>query len=235
MTTFSQLVDKMVLETRRPDMRTEIATYLNQTIREVHFDPKSNAVLFYRENLIEEQLIVDKESGFGWKLPDPTCFQGMGLVRYDSINTRDDLTRYPPELTPGRGMVGKSIFYYRAGPNYYFAGCGGVNAVISLAYYEYPRGLKYYAAGNRPCEYDPDMGFTYAAPFDGSEELHAAAIGFTTNWLLMRWSLVIEEGVRAKVYKRLSDTDRQRTAYSLYSQLRLGLSTSESAALGAFR
>ena len=46
MTTFSQLVDSVVSETKRPDLVSEIATYLNQTIREVHFSADRNAALF---------------------------------------------------------------------------------------------------------------------------------------------------------------------------------------------
>ncbi len=45
----------------------------------------------------------------------------------------------------------------------------------------------------------------------------------------MRWSMVVEEGLRAKIYKRISDTERARTAYSLYAQQRQGLITSERA------
>jgi hypothetical protein len=47
----------------------------------------------------------------------------------------------------------------------------------------------------------------------------------------MRWSDVLREGLRAKVYKRISDQLRAQTSYSLYSQLRQGLFTSEVAEL----
>jgi hypothetical protein len=48
----------------------------------------------------------------------------------------------------------------------------------------------------------------------------------------MRWSDVISEGVRAKLFKRVSDTERARNCYSLYGQLRQGLMTSEVADVG---
>lgn len=233
MTTFSQLVDELVLETRRPDMRTEICTYLNQTIRELHFEPTKGNTIFYRENLTEESVIATVADGQGWAQPDPAIWQTMAAVRYDSVF---DLGKpvYPPFLTPSRGLSGKRFFYYQAGDSFYFSGYGGVGASIALAYFQYPKRLKYYASGARPAEFDDDSGWTYAPAFDGSDDLHASAQRFTTNWLLMRWKEVIAEGLRAKVYKRLSDDSRARTCYSLYSTLRQGLYTSEVAELGSY-
>ena len=233
MTTFSQLVDELVLETRRPDMRNEIGTYLNQTIRELHFEPTKGNAIFYKSNLGEEIVLATLASGQGWTIPDSTIWQTMAAVRFDSVF---DLGKpvYPPFLTPGRGLNGRQYFYYQAGDSYFFSGYGGVGAAISLAYYQYVRRLKYYAAGARPAEYDDDSGWTYAAAFDGTPELQASAQRFTTNWLLMRWKEVIAEGLRAKVYKRLSDDLRARTCYSLYSTLRQGLYTSEVAELGSY-
>jgi hypothetical protein len=238
MTTFSQMVDDLVAETRRKDLKADIATYLNQTIREAHSYPSigqtPSATIFYAENLREELLESDLDVNFGWAIPDPTTFQGIGLVRYDSIQVRDDISRYPSEKTPSRGLIGSERFYYRAGGNFYFAGYGGVGAKISLAYYAFCRRLKYYAVDARPGEYDSDMGWTYAPEFDTTPELRLAAQAFTTNWMLMRWNDVISEGVRAKIYKRLSDTDRARTSFSQYTTLRMGLVTAESAQLGGF-
>jgi hypothetical protein len=227
MATFSQLVDAIVIETNRPDLTTIIASYLNQTIRECHFYPSNNAALLYRENLRELRLTSNVESGFTWAIPDEQLFQAMGAVKYESIYCRDDITRYPPEKVPGRGMVNLERFFYRAGNQYFFAGYGGLNGNIALAYYEYPRRLKYYVSGNRPALYDDDYGWTYAAPFVNTDELKLAGRNFTANWLLIRWSDVVAEGVRAKVYKRLADTERARTCFSLYTQLRMGLATSE--------
>lgn len=44
----------------------------------------------------------------------------------------------------------------------------------------------------------------------------------------MRWQEVIEEGLRAKIYKRVGDDQRARTSYSLYQSLRKGLVMAES-------
>src|SRR3546814_5049537 len=48
-----------------------------------------------------------------------------------------------------------------------------------------------------------------------------------TNWILSRHEDVVAEGARAKVYKRLSYTERARTSYSMYMSLRGGFWRSE--------
>lgn len=232
MTTFSQLVDSIVREVRRPDLLSEVVTYLNQTLREVHFttDAKSQAIM-YRENFTESMLTATVETGFAWMIPDSTTFQAMQVVKYPFCRSDDP---YPPEVVPSRGLRGKHQFYYRAGNQYLFSGYGGQGAQIAIGYYAYPRRLKYYPVGQRPGEYDSDMGWTYAPSFDVDANTRLAAQAFTTNWLLLRWLDVLSEGVRAKVYKRVSDTDRARTCYSLYSSLRQGLYSSECADLGGY-
>src|SRR3546814_10291517 len=51
-------------------------------------------------------------------------------------------------------------------------------------------------------EYDPSLV---------TDEEKAAALAKATNWILSRHEDVVAEGARAKVYKRLSDTERART------------------------
>lgn len=232
MTTYSQLVDEMILELRRHDLKVQIGEYLNQTLREVHFSPlpqEQNAVIYYRENFREALLAANLESGFGWDIPDPAVFQAMQVVKYLS-----GCEEYPPELIPSRGLKGREAFYYRAGSHYSFAGYGGLNAAIAIGYYEYPRRLRYYEPLLRPAEYDSDLGWTYAEAFDQSEETRLAAREYCSNWLLLRWDSVIKEGVRAKVYKRIGDDPRARTCYSLYMSLRAGLMSSESYKPGGY-
>lgn len=231
MTTFSQLVDAIVSETKRPDLVTEIARYLNQTIREMHFTTDRNAAIFFRDNYKEELVNVGSvESGFGWPIPDPSTFQGMAAVKYPDSFDRDGAI-WPEEVTPGRHLNGRTNYFYRVGGAYVFAGYSGVNASIALGWYEFPPSLKYRLPAARPAEYDVESGWTYA---DGvnTDELKAGARAVTSNWILLRWAEVVAEGVRAKVYKRLADTERARTCYSLYGSLRQGFFTSETAELG---
>lgn len=229
MTTFSQLVDAMVAETKRSDLVSEITSYLNQTIREVHFTSDRNAALFYSENFREALLTANVESGFGWAIPKPTVFQKMQVVQYSTIVDRQRNPVYAVETTPGRHLSGIEVFFYRAGGTFVFSGYGGNTSQIAIGYYEFPPSLLYKTPLQRPATYDPETGWTYAAGVN-TPELQLAAQELTTNWLLMRWKDVIAEGVRAKVYKRVADPDRARTSYSMFGSLRQGLWTSETAA-----
>src|SRR3546814_3218076 len=67
-------------------------------------------------------------------------------------------------------------------------------------------------------EYDPSLV---------TDEEKAAALAKATNWILSRHEDVVAEGARAKVYKRLSDTERARTSYSMYMSLRGGFWSNE--------
>lgn len=231
MTTFSQLIDSVVSETKRPDLVSEIASYLNQTIREVHFTPDRNAALFFSENFNEALLTATSESGYSWDIPNPGTFQKMVGVKYPTIYDRRGNDVWASETTPGRHLSALDYYFYRVGGTFVFSGYGGVDSQIALAWYAYPASLKYKTAIQRPAEYDVETGWSYAEGVD-TEELQAAARSLVTNWLLLRWADVLMEGVRAKIYKRLSDTERARTCYSLYGSLRQGLWTSETAVIG---
>lgn len=228
MHTFSQMVDEMVSETRRPDLVSEIARYLNQTIRELHFSEDRGAVIFYSENFKEAIITSAVEQGLTWEIPEPTTFQKLQGVKFNNTYDDDGQPVWASERVPSRALRDYTNFYYRVGNTFVFSGFGGLNATVGLGWYEFPRSLKYKAADVRPASYDIESGWTYLdSMWDDEEKLGAQAL--STNWLLMRWSDIIAEGLRAKVYKRLSDDSRSRTCYSLYQSLRHGLWTSETA------
>jgi hypothetical protein len=215
-------------------MVSTIATYLTQTIKELHFEPQMNAAILFRENLREAQVTSAVDIGLSWQIPDPTTFQAMGFVRFDSVWDDQGKPKAPPEMTPNRGMNQLREFYYRGGGEYFFSGFGGIGGVVSLAYYEFPKTLKYKTETLREASYDPESGWTYAAGII-TDEQKLAARALCSNWLTQRWSEFIEEGVRAKLYKRLSDTERARTSYSMYQGFRASLISSETADLGGFQ
>lgn len=230
MFTFSQLVDEMVSETKRPDLISEIARYVNQTVREVHFDPTRGGAIFYDDNFREAQVTATSDSTQTWEIESPTTFQKMAAVGFPNQWNRDGQAIWAVETTPGRHLNAIENYYYRSGNTFVFAGFGSPGSKINLGWYEFPRSLKYKQPAARPASYDPEEGWTYAAGVD-TPELQEAARLVTTNWLLLRWSDIMAEGIRAKLYKRLSDTERARTSYSLYQSLRQGLWTSETAKL----
>lgn len=232
MTTFSQLIDELVVETRRPDLRTEIAVYLNQTIREVHFEPSRGNVVHYPSNRREDQITASVAQGQSWEIPNVSSFQGLEVVRFASQYL--GRLEYAKEVSPGPNIATVPFYWYRAGSMVFFGGSvgyGGVGGVIQLAWYEYPRAMKYKIQADREATYDVDDGWTYRNDYDTNDTQRAIARERVTNWLLMRWADVLREGLRAKIYKRLGDDVRQRTSYSLYQQLRQGLFTSEVAVL----
>jgi hypothetical protein len=226
MTTFSQLVDSILLETRRPDLKAEVIRYANQSIRECFFEPERNTVVFMRSAYREALVIPTVDTGASWDVPNPGVFQGVGAVRYDSVGGV-----YAKMLNPGKRFDSEQYVFQHAGDRLVFKGYGGVGGRILIAYYEFCRAHKYYEVAERPASYDVDLGWSYLPAFDIDETTRMTARIMVTNWLLMGWNTVLEEGLRAKIYKRLSDDARQRVSYSLWMQQRKGIISTEQAEL----
>lgn len=227
MTTFSQLVDTICAETRRPDMRTEVCNYVNQTARELHFDSERNKILFFNDNFREIQLTAGSESGFSWTIPNPAIFQKLKTVCYASRVDWAGKPIWPQRTTPGRHLNTLKEYYYQAGNQFFFNCYGGLNAKINLGFYEFPRRLSYQAVEDRLVAWDEETQEFVYDPGLTTPELQAAALEKAAHWILIRWEDVLAEGVRAKVYKRLSDTERARTTYSMYMSLRGGFWSNE--------
>lgn len=230
MTTFSQLVDSMQQETRRPDLQAEMIRYLNQSIRECFFEPERNTVVFMKSAYREAQVTATADTRASWDVPIPGVFQGVGAVRYDSVWS-NGIPVYAKRLTPGRRYENEPYVFQETGEQLFFKGYGGVGGIISISYYEFCRSHKYYSVATRPARYDVDLGWTYLPEYDVDDATRLAARTMVTNWLLMGWQTVLEEGLRAKIYKRLSDDARQRVAYSLWMQQRKGIISTEQAEL----
>lgn len=230
MLTFSQLVDNLVSEVKRPDLTSDIVKYLNQTVRECHISPDRNAIQFYRDNAREIQLTATSESNYVWDIPKPQLFQAIASVNYPLQFDSHGQSVWPTETRPGRHLSQMTHYFYRVAQSVVFAGAGGVGGLINVYWYEYPGSLPYLKQGCRPMEYDSYGNKIYAPEWIHDHARDDADV-LCTNWMIDRWADVISEGVRAKVYKRVSDDSRARTCYSLYQQLRQGLVTAETALL----
>lgn len=228
MTTFSQMVDDLTQEVMRPDMLASVATYLNQVIRELHADPTSGNSVMYESNLheVRPEVNVENPSAFFWQPDTYATFQQIQSARYDEVYDSDGRQAWPRRVKPGIVLNTLEHYYYQSGKFFCFFGHGGIGSHISIAYYRFPRHLAYYTAGNRPCDMD-EAGLNFYGQFRNTVEDQEQAELLCTNWLLMRWRTIVEEGVRAKIYKRLADDSRARLSYSLYMQQRTQLITSE--------
>lgn len=227
-TTFSQMIDSILQETRRPDLRPESIRYLNQSMRECYFEPERNTVVFMKQAYREARVVVATENSASWDIPFPALYQGTGAVRFDSV-WADNKPVYAKRLSPGRRFETEPYVFQETGESLLFRGYGGVGASISISYYEFLRSCKYYAPADRPASYDEDEGWTYLPAFDIDATTRLAARLLVSNWLLMGWDMTLEEGLRAKIYKRLSDDARQRVSYSLWMQQRKGIISTEQA------
>lgn len=231
MFTLSQLVDELVEETKRPDLLVDITRFVNQTVRELHFTQDRRAALLFKANFRELQLQADVDSGFSWDVPNPTTFQILAAVQYLSVYDSAGNAVWSVEKTPGPTTSSKDYWHYRVGDSFVFSGYGVTGNYINLGYYEFPKSLKYYPDDDtRPAQYDIESGWTYPAGA-ATDEAQLAARENSTNWLILRWNDIVSEGVRAKIYKRISDTERARTCYSMYESLRQGMWTSETMVL----
>jgi hypothetical protein len=227
MTTFSQLVDDVMAETMRPDMLVSIASYVNETIRELHMDKATGSSIRFKANLLEVELTTTVDDGHQWEIPVPQVFQGVEAVFYPGLG------KYARERSPStlyvlsEGVDGK-YQWYRSGANLVLMGYGGSGQLADIAWYQFPRKLVYYDTSERPMTWDDEsQTVTYLTSYDVDDTTRATAQDKTTNWLLSRWESLVMQGARAKIYARLNATDRAKLAYSLFENGKPLLMSSE--------
>lgn len=223
MTTFSKLVDDMAIEMVRPDQLDSIATYTNQSIRDLHFRPSNNSATKFDANRYEDEQSVTADGPFKWVIPSVTSFQDIEAIYCPQldlyIDKRSPSVAYKPTDTPY-----SEYYWYRTGPEIAVAGAlEGLD--LRISYHMYPRPLRYIKAADRVVEYNPDLDAYVKIVGGGTptpEELE-----LETNWVLQRWSDTIREGVRAKLFKRLGDVDRTRMNFSSFETMRTTVWNSE--------
>lgn len=227
MFTFSQIVDDLIAESVRPDRRPALISALNQTIRELHSTENSMPVGF-ADNLVEQSVTADAETGFTYELPNPLYFQKMEAVYYVAKGNYATMRKPSSIMQMVSRVDGGQYGYYRSGRSIVFDNYGGLDAEIRLAWFEYLPGLAYYLPAARPVTYDmATQDWVYHADYDISDAKRQEALNLCTNWMCYRYRDTLMEGLRAKHYKGLGDSERMRPAYSAFETMKKGLINAE--------
>lgn len=210
---FSELVDIVIARAGRPDRLEDAISYANQTIRSVQ------ATIFCYQNLVEDQILATTDP-FLWA--NPINFQRMKCARYtngffavNKLGKGQDI--YPNRYYGGAGYIG-------------FTGMT-LNSLIDVAYYRFQPRLQYYVPAERPAvaiydfeteqytfsynDFSGDGGVDWSDPAN-----QVAARTRVTNWILLKWREMIEEGTLTKVYKTCGEDQRATMAFSLFQKTR---------------
>jgi len=219
----TQIIDDLIEELLRPDLRAAMGNALNQTIRELHFTTGQNPVpVGYADNIVELEITADSETGFTYVLPRPRQFQMMEAVWYSAYG-RYATQRRPSSIRQfAESMDGAEYGWYRSGDTIAFDNYGGLDADIQLAWFEYvPRLKDYEVEADAPAWWDDTTeSWAYHEDYDTNAETRANALALSTSWMHLRWKDTLMAGVRAKIWARLGDTERAKIAYSSYESLR---------------
>lgn len=222
MTTFSQLVDELTKELVRPDLKSLIASSINQTIREAHTGDKGQRYLF-SSNRVESLLTVpDGSQGvYNWLIPNARLWQKLDSIYY----TRTGV--YPIEGGPKRvhDFNANCAVWYRSGDYICMKGYGSDGDEIQVSLFYYPAALKYHDSNTALATFDLEDGWKYAASVDPSTYDSIQAL--YSNWILMRWTDYVREGCRTKIFRRLGDQVRGTMSYSAWQDGRRQLQQQE--------
>ena len=218
MTTFSQMVDNIVTETLRPDLRATIASYLNQTLRECNFKAGNSAPVYFDANRVETSEVTTADGTFVWTIPNAARFAAMDAIYISELGI------YVKEKTPRTafeiGLNSSDEYYwYRSGRDIAIAGLKS-GWTIKFSYWLYPQPFAYVAASARTVIYNESTGeyeTAVAGVGDGGTPTQAQ-LDSVTMWLLERWPDLLREGLRSKIWRRLADESRARMAYSAYNE-----------------
>lgn len=232
MTTFSQLVDEMAAEHKRPDLKPEITAFLNQTIREMHSDPVSNGPVYFDQNRVEYQLSatpLDANGNYQWAIPQTNRLQLVESVYYPRYGRYARMLQPSTAFVESDSDVSRIWSWYRSGEYGIFSGFGAESEQILVSVMYYPRSLRYIPlASERWAVYNTDDSWTFR---QGTGKTDEELLDLSTNWIIIKWPETLKEGIRAKVFKRLGDEIRQRTSYSSYQSMRAEMQNQESVSL----
>lgn len=216
MTTFSQLIDEVIVqELKRPDFRLVAAAWLNQTIRDVHSKTSSRAAIFFGENRNEEEFTIPSLPAL-WPIASPSRFQKIEAI-YASERGVYLTDRLPSVIYTQSDNPLDRFYYYRSGPNIVMNGLVEAE-IVKLSYFLLPKMLTYYTEASRPAYWDPIAEeYVVSESFPGTDQ---EAVALVSNWLLERHGEALKEGVRSKAYKRLDNENQAKMTWSEFESMR---------------
>lgn len=217
--TFSSLVDEVILRSQRRDRIDDIVSYARSSIRECQ------VLAFFEQDLIEDSITVTTLP-FNW--PRPINLRTILAAKPQDILTRRGKKIYFKNRPPGEVIRDEEYFMYLSGNTFIFSGLGlEINNIIDIAYFTYARKFIYYITVDRPATWDPELEvWSYHANYSATQELRDEGEALVTNWLLFNWYDLILEGVLAKVFKSVGD-ERSRTAFALFKSMQKDLLSGE--------
>lgn len=223
MTSFSQLVDTVIQQTQRPNLKSRIIAIVANVIYELH-STADKGVIFYAANRKEELLNITVDQVLTWDAP--INLQRVEAARYDLVLDYRNHPVYAKEVKPGRRMNDEPFYFYRNAGGFTFVNCGSVGWTISLAYFQRLTPLVYYEVVDRPATWDPvTLTWSYLTAVTDQQKVDAEAL--VTHWMLQDHDAVILEGALATLWKEAGDA-RSIASFSRYSTLRQALETQES-------
>lgn len=242
---FSELVDEAVSRSRRPDKQADIASYANQTLRELQ-SMKNGA---FTKDLVETSVTVGPTDATPFIWSRPEHFRIMRAVAYQSYMGSVGRV-WPKFLRIGKRQDEHDYYYYGAADYFVFAGVGGPTnnprsgglaqfgpITIELGYYVKFRRYQYYIIGLRPAVYSrdaeswsfnlvnipdppPDVSDipSLLPPNNTFNTQQQYAIYLVSNWLLKDYYDTVLEGTLAKLFKSVGDA-RAPSSFALFKSM----------------
>lgn len=207
---FSELVDRCVRASGRPDSVSDLAYAVNWAFRQIqrHTD--------WDDDSVEEIVAVPLDTRTVIWTPEV----GRRLFRRIEY-VEDGCLCQPRMVRPGRRMIEhkerNQAFYYASGDSYVFA---NVCHPLRIYYWRYWPVLQYYPHGARPAEFDFGLG-----EYNTNDP---ALLDLVTNWILDRHNDLVFEGAMAHFYRTKQDP-RNQLHYAAFNQGMSALKGAESA------
>jgi len=226
MTTFSQLIDKILPLARQGQMQiAEAVQHLNSTIFEIHYwsnQQNNGSPIFFRPSMIEDILIADRNP-FIWNIPNPRLFLGLHAVQYPVFPDQP----YARQIVLGEHANDLKYKYYRSGDVFIFQNFGPRGSAINIAYFVRAPQFSYIPTSERLVTFNESLGQYEYSPTLNTPELREQALTQYTHWLIERYESILINGFLAKLYGRNSNDNAARSYYSQYLEGRLQIANTE--------